>query len=140
MKKLLTSLLLTIFSLCAWGKGDVQPITVVNNTRNDVYVFDWGNKPIHFLKLTPEKYLVPPHGQKRDNDTALRLTPRMIKRMNKGETLKLRFYDRRFIDSIPIRNIPEEVMYIQEQEWSLEALEQNDFVITFDDRKPEQNK
>ena len=136
MKKLLAACLLLLCCSVGAAKNSPQRITVVNNTSQDVYVFDWGDKPIHFLKLNAEKYLVRPHGKFRDNDQAIRLSARKIRNMEKGEKLTIRFYDRRFIDSIPIENLPDEVLYLEQQELDIEALRRNGFVITLEDETP----
>lgn len=137
MKKLLAICALLLCCAGAAAKTSPQRITVINKTSTDVYVFDWGDKPIHFLKLSPERYLVRPHGKYRDNDQAIILSGRKIKDMEKGGKLRIRFYDRRFIDSIPIEDLPDEVLCIEEQVLSLETLRSNGFSITLDDPEVE---
>ena len=137
MKKLFAICTLLLCCAGAAAKTSPQRITVINKTSTDVYVFDWGDKPIHFLKLSPERYLVRPHGKYRDNDQAIILSGRKIKNKEKGETLRIRFYDRRFIDSIPIEDLPDEVLCIEEQALSLETLRGNGFSITLDDPESE---
>ncbi len=135
MKKIFTLLLVICFTAgfaaIAYAAGKRQVVRVENHTDFPVYVFDWGYNPIWFLKRNPEQYIVMPHNRARDNEEAIVLRPAQYKKLEKGATLIVRFYDVKFINSIPERDLNEETLYLEERIYTLDDLIRDNFTITY---------